>query len=162
MPTGSQEGYSWQEGWASRGLIEGEEPGLLWAPSRSGAALGPLLLPLLSAQLAEVQPFGVEAKGLQSLAAKLTSTKCYCGAQETCLLAPPPPLGGWLLGRWHRGLLFLCWGALRPGLLPTGPIRWQQLPLQASFVSLWLPCGFRGGRLCPGGGKSWLSPGSHN
>ena len=56
---------------------------------REGAQEQPLLLPPLSAQLPEVQPFGVEAKGLQSLAAELTSPKCHCGAQETGLLAPP-------------------------------------------------------------------------
>lgn len=99
------------------------------------------MLPPLPGQLAEVQPFGIEAKGLQSLAAKLMPTKCHSGTQETCLLAPPPPLG--LLGVWHRACFFLHWGAPRLGLLPTGPIKCQQLPLWAGFVFLWLPCGFR-------------------
>lgn len=101
--------------------------GPLQAPSGSVASLGPLLLPPLSAQLPEVQPFGVEAKGLQSLVAELASPKCHCGAQETCLLAPLPPLGAQLLRGCHRVCLFLCWGALRPGPLATGSIKCHQL-----------------------------------
>ncbi|XP_025771542.1 protein KRI1 homolog, partial [Puma concolor] len=54
-------------------------------------------------KLPEVQPFGVQAKGLQSLAAKLTATQGHGGAQETRLLAPPPPVGDWLLDEERRG-----------------------------------------------------------
>lgn len=71
--------------------------GPLPAPSSSGAILGPLLLSPLPTQQAEVQPFWIKAKGLQSLTAELVSTKRHCGAQETSLLAPPLPLGSWLL-----------------------------------------------------------------
>lgn len=92
------------------------------AASSSEATLGPLLFPPLLAQQAEVHPFWIETKGLQSLVTELLSSKLHCGAQETSLLAPPLPLGGWLLSRGHRGL-FLYWGALRLGLLPAGPIR---------------------------------------
>lgn len=118
--------------------------GLLLTPLSSGATLGPLLLPLLPAQQAEVQPFWIEAKSLQSLPAELSSTKCYCGAQETSLLASSPSSGGWLLSGWHRDCPFLCWGGFRLGLLPTDPIRYRQLPRWADFVFLWLPCGFCG------------------
>lgn len=120
----------------------GGAPGPLPVPWSSGAALGTLGLPPLPAQLPEVQPFGVETKGLQSLAAKLLSTEGH-GTQETRLLAPPPPLGDWLLGGRPRTRLFLCRGAPRLGPLPAGPISCQQLARRASLVSLWLPCGFR-------------------
>lgn len=76
---------------------KGGTPEPLAASWSSRAALGTLGLPPLPAQLTEVQPFGVEPKGLQSLAAKFPPPECHSGAQETRLLAPPPPLGDWLL-----------------------------------------------------------------
>lgn len=59
----------------------GGRSSLLWP---SGMVL--LLLPLPS-QLAEVQPFGVETKGLQSLSAELVASKCHCGTQQPGPLA---------------------------------------------------------------------------
>lgn len=93
-----------------------------WAPSWATLTLL-LLLAALSAQLAEVQPFGVQAKGLQPLAAELTAFEGHRGAQQTRLLGlPAPQRGRWLLRSCLRARLLQHWGALGLGSLLGGPI----------------------------------------